>query len=153
MMLDKRMKNKSYTITDFYKAYCEYVDDNPLYQIEYKKFREILTEYFKYLRDELIENGKEIKLPCRMGTLQIVKHKPKEYSGKSLRIDYAASKKYGKMIFHLNEHTNGFKYRAYWNKHVMLTHNKTHYQLVMTRDNKRHLAQILKNKIRDYNEL
>ena len=88
-----------------------------------------------------------------MGTLQIVKHKPKEYTGKSLRIDYAESKKYGKMIFHLNEHTNGFKYRAYWCKHNMLTTNKTHYQLVMTRDNKRHLAQILKARIRDYMEL
>ena len=59
---------------------------------------------------------------------------------------------YDKMIFHLNEHTNGFKYRAYWCKHNMLTTNKTHYQLVMTRDNKRHLAQILKNRVRDYVE-
>ena len=57
------------------------------------------------------------------------------------------------MRFHLNEYTNGFKYRAYWRKHNMLTTNKTHYQLVMTRDNKRHLAQILKASIRDYMEL
>jgi hypothetical protein len=45
-------------------------------------FRDIINDYFKYLRDELIENGKEIKLPCRLGTLSIVKHKPKEYSGR-----------------------------------------------------------------------
>ena len=102
------------------------------------------------MRDQLIEEGKEIKLPCRLGTLAIVKHKPKEYTGKSLRIDYAASKKYNKMIFHLNEETNGFKYRYYWNKQNMLTQNKTKYQLIMTRANKRRLAYILKNKIRDY---
>ena len=35
----------------------------------------------------------------------------------------------------------------------MLTKNKTKYQLVMTRDNKRRLAQILKNHVRDYIEL
>ena len=35
----------------------------------------------------------------------------------------------------------------------MLTSNKTMYQLVMTRDNKRRLAQIIKNKERDYLEL
>ena len=40
---------------------------------------------------KMIENGKEVRLPCRMGTIQIVKHKPKEYTGKSLRIDYALS--------------------------------------------------------------
>ena len=34
----------------------------------------------------------------------------------------------------------------------MLTKNKTMYQLIMTRDNKRYLAQILKNRVRDYVE-
>ena len=148
-----KYKRDSYTIADFYESYCEYTKDNPLYQVSYKTFRDIVTEYFRYLRDEIIENGKEVRLPCRMGTLSIVKHKPKEYTGKSLRIDYAESKKYGKMIFHLNEETGGFKYRYYWNKQNMLTTNKTHYQLIMTRDNKRYLAQILKSHKRDYCEI
>lgn len=146
-------ETKSYTGKDFYKSYIDYVGDNPLYQVEYRVFRDIINDYFKYLRDELIENGKEVKLPCRMGTIQIVKHKPKEYTGKSLRIDYAESKKAGKIIYHLNEHSNFYKYRVYWNKQNMITPNKTKYQLVMTRDNKRHLAQIIKNHIRDYREL
>ena len=146
-------ETKSYTGKDFYKSYIDYVGDNPLYQVEYRVFRDIINDYFKYLRDELIENGKEVKLPCRMGTIQIVKHKPKEYTGKSLRIDYAESKKAGKVIYHLNEHSNFYKYRIYWNKQNMITPNKTKYQLVMTRDNKRHLAQIIKNHIRDYREL
>ena len=146
------METKSYTGKDFYRSYIDYVSDNPLYQVDYKTFRGIINDYFKYLRDELIENGKEIKLPCRLGTLSIVKHKPKEYSGRSLRIDYAESKKYNKVIYHLNDHTGGYKYRFYWNKHNMLTKNKTMYQLIMTRDNKRYLAQILKNRVRDYVE-
>lgn len=147
------MQTKSYVGKDFYKSYCEYVEDNPLYQVDYKTFRGIIDDYFRYLRDEIIENGKEVKLPCRLGTLQIVKHKPKEWTGKSLRIDYHASKIYGKIIYHLNEITNGYKFRYYWNKQNMLTKNKTKYQLVMTRDNKRKLAYILKNRIRDYVEL
>ena len=57
------------------------------------------------------------------------------------------------MIFHLNEETGGYKYRFYWNKQNMLTTNKTHYQLIMTRDNRRHLAQILKSHKRDYCEI
>lgn len=146
-------ETKSYTGKDFYKSYIDYVGDNPLYQVEYRVFRDIINDYFKYLRDELIENGKEIKLPCRLGTLSIVKHKPKEYSGRSLRIDYAETKKVGKVVYHLNEITNGYKFRFYWNKHNTLVKNKTKYQLVMTRANKRRLAYILKNRIRDYIEL
>lgn len=147
------MDTKSWTGKDFYQSYCEYVEDNPLYQVEYRVFRDIINDYFRYLRDEIIENGKEVRLPCRMGTLSIVKHKPKEYTSKSLRIDYGESKKLGKVIYHLNEHSDFFKYRYYWNKQNMLTKNKTKYQLVMTRDNKRRLAYILKNKLRDYCEL
>ena len=121
------METKAYTGHNFYDSYLEYVEDNPLYQVEYRVFRDIINDYFKYLRDELIENGKEVKLPCRMGTIQIVKHKPKEYTGKSLRIDYAESKKAGKVIYHLNEHSNFYKYRIYWNKQNMITPNKTKY--------------------------
>lgn len=147
------METKSYTGKDFYKSYLNYIGDNELYYIDYKTFRAIINDYFKYLRDELLENGKELKLPCRMGTLQVVKHKPKEYTGKSLRIDYAESKKYDKVIYHLNEHSNGFKYRVHWNKQTMLTKNKTKYQLIMTRANKRRLAFIIKHRLRDYMEL
>lgn len=146
------MKTKSYVGKDFYKSYMEYVDDNPLYQVEYRKFRDIINDYFRYLRDEIIENGKEVRLPCRMGTLQVVKHKPKTYTSKSLRIDFKATKEAGKTIYHLNEHTNMYKYRFLWSKQNMLTKNKTKYQLIMTRANKRRLAYLLKNRIRDYIE-
>lgn len=147
------METKSYVGKHFYDSYMEYVKDNPIYQVDYNTFRGIINDYFRYLRDEIIENGKEVKLPCRMGTLQVVKHKPKEWTGKSLRIDYHASKEYGKPIYHLNEHSNGFKYRFYWNKKNMLTTNKTKYQLIMTRANKRRLAQIIKSRERDYIEI
>lgn len=147
------METKSYVGKDFYKSYMEYVDDNPLYQVEYRKFRDIINDYFRYLRDEIIENGKEVRLPCRMGTLQVVKHKPKTYTSKSLRIDFKATKEAGKTIYHLNEHTNMYKYRFLWSKQNMLTKNKTKYQLIMTRANKRRLAYLLKNRIRDYVEI
>lgn len=147
------MEKQSYTGIDYYDSYCEYVKDNPLYQVDYKIFRAIINDYFKHLRDELIEQGKEIKLPCRLGTLQIVKRKPNSFTGKSLRIDYGTSKKMGKLILYDNAHCNYYKYRVYWSKLSMLTHNKTHYQLILTRDNKRHLAQIIKNRVRDYIEL
>ena len=104
---------KAYTIKDFYNYYLSYISDNPLYHIDYKTYRNILTDYFKFVRDEIIEEGKEFKMPCRLGTLFIIKHKPKQWNKRSLRIDYHTSKMYNKMLFHLNEHSDGYKYRFY----------------------------------------
>jgi hypothetical protein len=96
---------------------------------------------------------KEIKLPCRLGTLQIIKHQPKEYSGKSLRWDWKATKEIGKPVYLLNEHSNGWKYRFFWSKQGCLLSNKGKYQFIACRDNKRELCRIIKSRMRDYVEL
>lgn len=75
-----------------------------------------------------------------MGTLQIIKSRPKHLDKRSLRIDYQATKETGKLIFLLNEHSDMWKYRYLWSKVDMMTPNKTKYQLVATRANKRRLA-------------
>lgn len=145
-------QTKSHTIKDFYKSYQEYVADNPLYQIEYKTFREIITDYFQYLRDQIIEEGREVKLPCRLGSLYVIKHRPKHLDGRSLRVDYYSTKKYGKLMYHLNEHSDGYKYRFRWDRRECNVPNRSKYNLVMTRQNKRRLASIIKNNERDYFE-
>lgn len=143
---------QSYTVKDFYKNYIDNIADNHLYKIPYDIYRKIITAYFRYLSNEIIENGRNVKLPCRLGYVEIIKHKPKEWSGKSLRIDYNRSKELDKVVYHLNAHSNGFKYRFYWSKQDAIVINKSKYQLVMTRANKRRLAQIIKNRERDYIE-
>lgn len=146
-------KTKSYTIPSFYNSYLDDIEQDTVYDIPYQLYREIVTEYFQYLRDELIEHSKCVKLPYRMGTVQIVKHKPKYYDKRSLRIDYQATKQYNKLIFLTNEHSDFYKYRMHYNKTDVLVPNKTKYQLILTRANKRRLATIIKNQITDYEEL
>lgn len=146
-------RTKSYTIPSFYNAYIDDVEKNTVYDIPYSTYRQIVTEYFQYLRDQLIEESKCVKLPYRLGSVQIIKNKPKFYDKRSLRIDYQASKQYDKMVFLTNEHSDFYKYRCYWCKQDMIVPNKTKYQLTMTRANKRNLAQIIKNKVHDYEEL
>ena len=46
------METKAYTGHNFYDSYSKYVEDNPLYQVEYRVFRDIINDYFKYLRDD-----------------------------------------------------------------------------------------------------
>ena len=146
-------KTKSYTIASFYNDYLNNIERDTVYDIDYTKYRAIVTDYFKYLRQRLIEEGKMIKLPYRMGNVQVVKSRPKHLDKRSLRIDYQATKQENKLVLLLNEHSDFFKYRYWWNKVDMMVPNKSQYQLVATRANKRRLAQIIKNKELDYQEI
>lgn len=146
-------KRNSYTITDFYLSYRDYIQQGTMYDIPYKTFRQIVTDYFEYIRDELMLRSKEFKIPCRLGTLQIVKHKPKQYNKASLRYDWKAMKELGKPVFLLNEHSNGFKYRFFWSKKNCLTPNKTRYMFIACRANKRNLCKLIRDEGMDYVEL
>lgn len=154
-MIKERLEydRKCYTIADFYLSYKEYIEADTQYDVDLKTFKAIVTDYFKYIRDSIMNESKEVKLPCRLGTLQIVKHQPKEFTGKSLRWDWKATRETGKPVYLLNEHSNFYKYRFYWSKKDCLLTNKGKYQFIASRQNKRDLAQIIFNKERDYPEL
>lgn len=146
-------KTKSYTIASFYNDYLDSIEKNTVYDVDYTKYRAIVTDYFQHLRQKLIEEGKMIKLPYRMGNVQIIKSRPKHLDKRSLRIDYQATKQYNKLILLDNTHSDGFKMRCWWNKTDMMVPNKSKYQLVMTRANKRTLAQYIKQRLCDYEEI
>lgn len=151
---NKSAKNtKSYTIASFYNEYLNDIEKDTIYDIDYTKYRSVVTDYFLHLRQKLIEDGKRIKLPYRMGSLQIIKSKPKHWDKRSLRIDYQATKQYNKLILLDNAHSDGYKYRCHYDKTDMVVPNKSKYQLVLTRANKRHLAALIKSREMDYEEL
>lgn len=86
---NKSAKNtKSYTVASFYNDYLDSIERDTVYDIDYTKYRNIVTDYFQHLRQKLIEEGRMIKLPYRMGNVQIIKSKPKHLDKRSLRIDY-----------------------------------------------------------------
>ncbi len=147
------MNRVSYTTEDFYESYAQYMADNPLYLIDKHTFKSVLRDYFKALSYLLIEKSAEIKLPSRMGSMCIVKRKPRKFNSDSLRVDFKASRDMKKMILHLNEHSDGYNYRFHWFKGNVITKNKSMYELVMSRANKRRLAYLIKNKLTDYIEV
>ena len=69
-----------------------------------------------------------------------------EMCPESLSVDYKTSKEYDKRIYHLNEHSNGYKYRLYWSKIPRTFPDRYKYQLNFVRQNKRRLAQLIFNK-------
>lgn len=151
---NKSAKNtKSYTVASFYNDYLDSIERDTVYDIDYTTYRNIVTDYFQHLRQKLIEEGKMIKLPYRMGNVQVIKSRPKHLDKRSLRIDYQATKQYNKLILLDNLHSDGFKMRCWWNKIDMMVPNKSKYQLVLTRANKRRLAEIIKGRLIDFEEI
>jgi hypothetical protein len=141
MDLRIRKNKKSYTIYDMYNAY-----HNEAVDVPYSRFKRILDEFNKTIKDEVLESSGSFKMPLGLGYVCIVKYKPKSYTAKSLSKDYKSSKEEGKTIYHLNEHSNGYKYRLYWSKIPRTFPARYKYQLLMVRENKRHLAQLIFNK-------
>ena len=138
---------------EIYKYYKEEVqkickDEEELNKILVNKslYQTICDEFNKLLIDEILINSEEVRLPYRLGTLRIKKSKMKYDDKNKLKIDWAASKKLGKRIYHLNDHTGGYKYRFYWTKGIVK--NITAYSFIPTRTNTRRLASILKDKER-----
>ena len=135
---------KDFGSNEVYKYYKDNVI--PELQVDKQMFRKICDEFNKLVIDEILVNSEEVRLPYRLGTIRVKKSKMKYDDKNKLKIDWAASRKLGKRIYHLNDHTGGYKYRFYWTKGIVK--NITAYSFIPTRTNTRTLASILKDKDR-----
>ena len=94
-----------------YKTYHKINKDVP-----YVRFKRILDECNKNILDIILNRSEVFKMPFGLGIVCICTYKPKTFTDKSLSVDYKASAEYGKRIYHLNEHSDGYKYRLFWSK-------------------------------------
>lgn len=146
-----RGKNKiqePYVGVDFYESYKEEVEEGSPYDVDYETFRYIYEEFYKGVTEHLFKGGL-YTLPYKMGELSIKGKRVKEINKYTAPIDWKATNELGKKVYHLNDHSNYYKYRFCWSKLNAHTKNKSNYRLVFTRSNKRKLAQIIKSG--DYN--
>ena len=118
-------------------------------EVDYELYKRILDEMCRIILDAVLNSSDGFKMPYGLGFMQVCKYKPKTLSGESLSVDYKASREYDKRIYHLNEHSNGYKYRLYWSKIPRTFPDRYKYQLCFVRQNKRRLAQLIFNK-QDY---
>lgn len=133
-----RKNKKAYTFYDMYK-------ELPV-EAPYSLYRRILDEMCQIIQEEVLERSEGFKMPYGLGLIQVCKYRPKTLSSKSLSVDYKASEEYGKKIYHLNEHSDGYKFRLYWSKLPSTFPDRYRYQLSLVRQNKRKLAQLIFNK-------
>lgn len=135
----KTMRNKkSHTFRDMYQTL-------PI-EVDYSLYKRVLDEMCKVILEYVLERSEGFKMPYGLGFIQIGKYRPKVLTSQSLSVDYKASKEYDKRIYHLNEHSDGYKFRLYWSKIPRTFPDKYKYQLSLVRVNKRRLAQLIFNK-------
>ena len=142
MDLKTRNNKKSYTLPDMYRSYRI---ENEAPEVPYSRFKRILDKFNEVVRDSILERSEGFKMPLGLGYVCIGKYKPKLYNSKSLSVDYKSSAEEGKRIYHLNEHSGGYKYRLYWSRLPQTFPARYKYQLMLIRENKRHLAQLIFN--------
>ena len=162
----KRGKGKikvHYGRVDMYKHYIETSDKEPgTNQVSYSDYCTVLNMFNKGISKAIMEDAYEFILPKRLGTIRIKKYKPKvrlDDDGKlitnNLAVDYKATnelwqnnpeaKKAGKKVFHLNNHSDGYRYIWYYSTYRSNLPNKSLYRFIPTRTNKRELSRLIKD--------
>ena len=114
--------------------------------VPYSLYNRILDKMCAIILDHVLNASECFKMPYGLGFIQVVKYRPKNFNSDSLSVDYKASKEYDKKIYHLNEHSDGYKFRLYWSKLPRTFPDRYKYQLCLVRQNKRKLAQLIFNK-------
>ncbi len=141
-MVRKIRKNKkSYTTYDIYNNWAKETES----EVSYVRFKRISEAFNKLISDSILDASDGFKMPYGLGYVRIIKYRPKTYTDKSLSVDYKSSKEEGKTIYHLNEHSDGYKFRLYWSKLPQTFPDRYRYQLKLVRANKRKLAQLIFN--------
>lgn len=149
----RQRKKADLKIKDLYSYYLEKVPTD--LQVPYSVYRDVLKEFNALLVEEIIHNSEGIKLPLNLGYLRVRKSKVNLTRLDKLIPDWGATNKLWeenpkakedkKLIFHLNEHRGGFKYKIFWDKSQNRLPNKSFYYFIPTRAFKRNLASVLKN--------
>lgn len=142
----------AYRLKNTYTDYINNIIKGSSFDIEFDLYRLILEDYLKIVAKKILE-GEMFAIPARLGHLYVVKKKLNYSCVQNLPINWKEVNAHnGKVIYHLNEHSRGYKYRFYWNRNGILTNNRKLYRLLMTRTNRRELARLIKEEGKDYTE-
>ncbi len=153
--MSKRGENivkDSYTFINMYEDYIADKFNNSPYAISKEEYADINKDFVLSMVDYMLYEAGTFKMPYRLGSLRIIKLKSSMGRKKRLSVDFNLTKKYGKTIYHFNEHSDGYKYMFKWDKRKAVVKHKSFYRFIPSRGNKRRLAHIIKNKLADYFE-
>lgn len=154
-------KPLSYDITTGSSAMFKlFKEQNPQLNIDSKQYKQIIEQINLYYINHILETGNMVFLPNGLGKMMIQKNKrkfkpTKDGKSKYLRapINWAESYNQGKIIYYLNENTDGYTYRYQWLKKSSYIEKNAIWTLVMTKEAKRMLKERIESQERDYKNL
>ncbi len=150
MVIKHRGKNKiqyPHGMKDIYDSYIKSIDNNEAYYVSFSNFISICGDFYKSIINKVILESKTVLLPNRMGSLTVMKKRPKVINKSTVTPDWEATNRYGngKLIYFSNDHTAGFKFRFIWSKKECMCVNRSLYKIILSRTNKRMLAKYIKS--------
>jgi len=129
-------------------------------KISFNDFRRIIYTANQKIVDYLLETGEIIKMPFGLGTLIINKYKPvKERltaAGNivsNYSIDWKETNAQGKYVYHLNPHTEGYKYYFMWDWHIARIKCAFIWKFEMCRMHSRKLTAMLQERGAEYKNI
>lgn len=142
-------KTATHTITSMYKTYAKNTPE--AIRVPYKLFVRIIDTFGAKFYESILYGSNEVRLP-NIGEFRVIKKKMCMAlfdrrgcdNNNKVKIDWAATKKAGKRIFHLNEHRDGHSYQLKWRKRAVT--GIYIYKFRAIRRRKRELASILQNR-------
>jgi hypothetical protein len=132
------------------EAYKKFCSAHPNINLSFDKWLEIIYTFNYNFRDHILETGDKCKLPWGVGsftvskkkTRRFVKIKGKEYT--LMAVDWAKTKKIGKKVYHLNSHTDEYRYKWKWFSEDCRFYLRDIWTFKPTRTTSRKLAEYLK---------
>jgi hypothetical protein len=134
------------TLKDAHKHYADEVVKDTFFDVEYKTYRKACEMFNKRISEKILKSAEEFQLPYRLGTIRVKKKKMSFKDKKRLKIDWQETKKLGSVVYHMNDHTDNYRYGWKWDKSNAIVKNKKVYSFMPTRNNKRTLAALLKDR-------
>ena len=133
---------------------AQFYQENDKNPIDTKEFRKIVNGFHQFIADKIIE-GETVRLPEKLGELKIVGKKvtpridPETGNVVGLAPDWGETRKLWakcpeceeekQLVYHLNEHTDGIRYKVAWGKTGVFLHNRDFYAFTAVRSLKRAL--------------
>ena len=130
------------TLTHAYKFYKAKYKKEFGRKISSKEYKDVCYAFNQKVSQGALD-GKLMYLPFSMGSLRI---KRKEVNYEKPAIDWKATKDEGKVLYHMNHHSDGWRAVWKWSKMNNLIANLVVYSFTASRDNKRAVAKIMKQK-------
>ena len=136
------MIRHSKTKRDFFRGYRK---DRKKWKnkLEYKEYSNIIDDFLDEVMKLIIEERYIFKLPFRLGFISVRKA---PINKKKLRVDFKKTKEVGKVVYHLNMHSDNNYFYIYWDKYNSYSNftNMSYYKFSPVRAVSRYMAAFIR---------